>query len=385
MYHFPYRLPHFFRSKPSIELEELFLTAAIMDFAASAIALFEPIYLWTLGFDVRAIMFFYLMVYVPYFFIVPLGGKFVARFGHQRSILISTIFLVMYLAALVNIADYRWLFFVAPIFLTLQKTFYWPAYHVDFMRFSVREERGSEYSALWAISTMMFVLGPIVGGTVVKFFGFPALFMGASFLILLSSTPLFISRVEPKRESFSYWKSLALPFRKRYHKNSRGYMALGEELILITIWPIFLLLTLKDNLFNVGLFVGGSAFLTAFATLAIGKLTDRIKKHTVLAVGGISTAVSWLVRLLPLSPATAFVVDTYSRINRNTTFVSMTTMTYDRAHDDDLSWHGVLYEQGFAIAKSSIAVAVIILASVADPFAAAFVVSAVVSLFYLVF
>lgn len=385
MHHFPYRLPHFFRSKPSIELEELFLTAAIMDFAASAIALFEPIYLWTLGFDVRAIMCFYLMVYATYYFLAPLGGKFVAHFGHQRSILISTVFLVVYLAALVNIADYRWLFFVAPIFLTLQKTFYWPAYHVDFMRFSVREERGSEYSALWAISTMMYVLGPIVGGTVVKFFGFPALFLGASFLILLSSTPLFLTKTSQKLENFSYWKSLALPFRKRYHRNTRGYMALGEELILMALWPIFLLTKLADNLFSVGLFVGASAFVTAFVTLAIGKVTDRTSKHAVLATGGIATSVGWLVRLLAMSPLTAFLVDTYSRIARNTTYVSMTTMTYDRAHDDDYSWHGVMYEQGFALAKSLMALAVIILASVADPFAAAFVVSAIVSLFYLVF
>jgi len=383
--HFPFRLPHFFRSKPSVELEELYLTAGIMDFAASAITLFEPIYLWTLGFDIRQIMMFYLLVYVPYFFLAPLGGKFVAHFGHQRSILISTVFLVAYIALLVNVADYAWLVWVAPIFLALQKSFYWPAYHFDFMRFSIREERGSEYSALWAISTLMFVLGPVVGGTVVKFFGFPALFIGASFLILLSSTPLFFTKSQPKREAYSYWKSLILPFRRRYHKNTRGYLALGEELILLTIWPILILVTLKDNYFNVGLFIGASALLTAFATLVIGKLTDRVSKHKILATGGAASALGWLARLLTLTPMAAFVVDTYSRIARNATFVSMTTMTYDRAHDDDLSWHGVLYEQGFALAKSLMAIAVIIVASAFDPFPAAFVLSAVVSFFYLVF
>ncbi len=381
--HFPH-FPHYFRKHVPLQVEELFASSAIMDFAGAAITLFEPIYLWTLGYRVREIMGFYLIVYVAYFFLLPLGGKFVARYGHERSILISTIWLVLYFLALVGIRQNAQVFFVAPLLIALQKTFYWPAYHFDLMRFAVKEERASEFSALWSLTTLMYVLGPIAGGVVVKFFGFPQLFLGAALVILLSSAPHFLSRPIPKHEEYSYGKSFLLPFRRRYWRNTIGYLALGEELIQLTLWPIFISIILAD-LFGVGLIVGASALLTAIATLLIGKWTDRTSKHNVLASGGAVTAGVWLLRTLFRTTPLVFLLDTVGRLSHNTTFVSMTTMTYDRAHEDDYSWHGVYYEQGFAIAKSLVALFVIVLASVADPFQGAFVLAGIVSLFYLVF
>src|SRR5207247_1058254 len=155
-------------AKLSTQLEELYMSVAIMEFAVAAISLFEPIYLWTLGYRVPQIAFFYLIVYVAYYPLVPLGGKFVAKFGHERSILISTFFYVGYYVALISIRWHPSLFALAPILFALQKTFYWPAYHFDFIRFSAREERGREFSGLWSLSTMMAVLGPIAGGFLVK-------------------------------------------------------------------------------------------------------------------------------------------------------------------------------------------------------------------------
>ncbi len=380
----PIHFPHYFKKHLPLQLEELYLSSAIMDFAAAAIALFEPIYLWMLGYRIREIMLFYLIVYLAYFVLVPLGGKFIARFGHERSILISTIWFVLYYTALIGIAQFSNLFYIAPVLFALQKTFYWPAYHADFIRFSAKDERAKEFSGLWAISTLMLVLGPIVGGVVVKFFGFAPLFFGASIAILLSSSPLFASHTPPKREVYSYWKSFALPFRRRYWRSTVGYLALGEELVLMTIWPVFIALVFRD-LFNVGLLVGASAFLTALITLLIGRWADRENKHHVLAAGGIATAAAWLARLFIRTPPGVFVVDTLSRISRNTTYVTETTMTYDRAHEDDYSWHAVYYEQGFAIAKSLMAVLIIALASLADPFAASFVAAGIVSFLHLVF
>lgn len=376
--------PHYFKTRLPLQIGELYLSSAIMDFASAAIALFEPIYLWTIGYRIQHIMVFYLILYLAYYVLVPLGGKFIARFGHERSILISTFWLVLYFVALMGIAHFSILFYFAPLFFALQKTFYWPAYHFDFLRFSEKHERGTEFSALWSITTVMYVLGPIIGGIVVKFFGFTPLFLGACVVILLSSMPLFATKTKAKPEAFSYWKSFVLPFRRRYWRNTVGYLALGEELVLMTIWPIFILLVFHD-LFDVGLLVGASAFLTAIATLFVGKWTDKTAKHHVLNTGGIATAAAWLIRLFAQSAPGVFLLDTVSRISRNTTYVSMTTMTYDRAHEDDYSWHGVYYEQGFAIAKSLIAILIIGLAGIADPFQTAFVLSALVSLFYLVF
>jgi len=377
-YHTAWHFPHYFRKHLPKQLEELYLTSAITDFSSAALAIFEPIYLWSLGYRIREIMVYYLILYVVDFFLLPLGGKFVARFGHERSILISTGWMVGYYVALINIPNAASLFCVAPLLFALQKAFYWPAYHVDFMRFSAKEERGAEYSGVAALSTIMYTIGPIAGGAVVKFFGFDALFVIGIVSILLSSIPLFVTKSPLKREEFSYWKSLVLPFRRRYQRTTVAYLSLGHELILMTVWPIFILLSFGD-LFDVGLLVGLSALVTALATLAIGKWTDRKPKGDVLRFGGIGNLAVWLLRMVSRIPPMVLVMEWIGRIFYNSSVVSMTAITYDRAHEDDYSWHGVLYEQGFAIAKSLMALAVFILAAHTDPFVIAFALAALVS------
>lgn len=355
-----------------------------MDFAAAAITLFEPIYLWSLGYRIPEIMLFYLLVYVPYYFLLPLGGKFVARLGPERAILFSTFWLVAYFTALIGIGSVPELFFVAPILFALQKTFYWPAYHFQFMRWSERTERGSEFSALWTVSTMMYVIAPVVAGLVIKFYGFTPLFIGAAILILFSSAPLFYSKTPPKREEYSYLKSFVLPFRRRYIKNTAGYLGLGEELVGMTIWPIFILLIFGDVL-NLGILVGVSALITSIATLVAGKLTDRIPKKRVLSVSSLIQAGLWLVRLATRTHLPVFLTDVAGRATHNGVFVSLTTLTYDRAHEDDYSWHGVYYEQGFALAKSLMAAVIIVIAAWFDPFNASFAIAGLSSLLYLIF
>ena len=377
-FHTAWHFPHYFRKHLPKQLEELYLTSAITDFSSAALAIFEPIYLWTLGYGIREIMVYYLVLYVVDFFLLPLGGKFVARFGHERSILISSLWMVGYYVALINIPNLSNLFYIAPLLFALQKAFYWPAYHVDFMRFSAKEERGAEYSGIAALSTMMYTLGPIAGGLIVKFFGFDALFIVGIVSILLSSIPLFVTKTPVKREVFSYWKSLVLPFRRRYQRTTVAYLSLGHELILMTVWPIFILLSFGD-LFDVGLLVGLSALVTALATLAIGKWADRVPKGRVLRFGGLGNLAVWLLRMVSTVPPMVLVMEWIGRIFYNSSVVSMAAITYDRAHEDDYTWHGVLYEQGFAISKALMALAVFLFAVHVDPFVIAFALAALVS------
>ena len=384
MIHFPHHFPRYFKSKLNPQLRELFFTAALMDFASAAITLFEPIYLWTLGYRLPEIMVFYLLVYGSYFFLVPLGGKFVARFGPERSIMISTVWLVGYFAALIAIGTNSAMLYVAPVLFALQKTFYWPAYHFDFMRYSQKAERASEFSGLWAVTMLMYVLGPVIGGVVVKLYGFQPLFIGAAVIILLSSSPMFQHPGAVKKEAFSYWRSLVLPFRRRYWKNTAGYLGLGEELLGMTVWPIFTLLIYGD-IFEVGALVGASALITSVVTLAAGKFTDRHNKKKILSLSGLLQVGAWLARLFTRHPAGVFAIDVAGRSIHNSVFVSLSALTYDRAHEDDYSWHGVYYEQGFALAKTLMAIVVMMLATSADPFNLVFILGALTSFLYLIF
>src|SRR5690349_2126419 len=244
--------PHYFQKHLSQQLEELYLSVAILDFALAAVVLFEPIYLYNLGYSISHILMYYIMVYGVYYFLVPLGGKFVAHQGPERSIALSTVFLVGYYIALSQVQYHSIMFWVTPLFFSLQKMFYWPAYHTDFIVTSNQGQRGKEFSGLWSLSTLMYILGPIIGGLLIAVFGYNVLFIFVIMTIILSSIPLFFTRVHAPEEHFSYWESFRWPFTRKHIRSTLGYLALGEELILMVIWPIFIFLTYKEAYASIG-------------------------------------------------------------------------------------------------------------------------------------
>ena len=198
-----YNVSHYFSKKVSRQLSELYASVAIMDFAISAIAIFEPIYLWTLGYSLQSIMLFYLAVYGLYFLIIPLGGKFVGQAGYEKTIFISTFFLTLFYFCLFLI-PYHPVFLVLAVFMyAIQKTLYWPAYHGDFAEFSDRTSRGRQAASMETITMFVYVLGPFVGGFILKFFSFNVLFLVVSLLFLASNLPLLITKEKVTKEEDS--------------------------------------------------------------------------------------------------------------------------------------------------------------------------------------
>ncbi len=379
---FSHFTPHYFQKHLSRQLEELYASVAILDFALAAVALFEPVYIYQLGYSLQHVLLFFLMTYAAYFFTLPLGGKFVARFGPERSIALSTILLVGYYGGLMLLKSVDWMFWVTPFFLTLQKTFYWPAYHTDFILTSDQGQRGKEFSGLWSLSILMNIIGPLVGGIVVTTLGFPTLFLGVIAVIILSNIPLFVQPINHIPQPYSYWQSLIMPFQRRHIKTTLAYLGFGEEFVMQFVWPIFIVLVVKSYVEFGGL-IALATLVTAFATLYIGKVVDRNQPRRALAWGTIVTAVVWLTRPFMKLVAPVLISDTLGRIAKNTTFVPMTAMTYERAlQEKNIIPRAVFYEQGFALAKS-LAPALIIVASLIMPtFTAAFIIAGVVSLLY---
>jgi len=381
--HFFHR--HYFHRRLQKQLQELYASVAILDFALAAVILFEPIYLWRLGYGVTDLMWYYVVVYGLYFFLAPLGGKIVARFGPERSIATSTLFLVGYYLALLLVPQSAVWFWIAPVLFALQKMLYWPAYHTDFLRSADPKEQGKEYSAMWSLVTIVMVLGPLVGGFVVAWFGFTTLFIGAMVIILLSSIPLFVVPTRPASTPLSYSKMLWLSFHPRYRRQTLGFLALGEELILLTIWPLFLALTYA-SLDVFGSIVAGSTLLTALLTLVLGNYLDRHQPAVPLRWSGFVTALVWLTRPVLHSLRLVFLSDILGRMAKNGSFVSLSTLIYARARKEQTPIiQSVLLEQGFALGKGLGAILVIIAANFFSPLEASFVIAGALSFFYLLF
>ncbi len=333
----------FFAKQLRREVKELYFSVAILDFAVAAVSLFEPIYLWKIGFGIPEILLFYLSVYTLYFFILPLGAKIAQGKGFEHSILYSSPFLILYYLSLFAIPFSPWFIGVAVISFAIQKALYWPGYHGDFAVYSEDGERGKELSNLAIMMSLAAAVGPIAGGLLIYFFGFPTLFMIASAAILASNIPLFSTREEFTPKTFSYTSAYANLIKKENRRPVFSYFGYGEELIFMVLWPVFLFVILKNEL-SVGSLAAIATIMMMIVVLYIGKLTDQKNKRSVLKTGVFLSGASWLMRVFMVTPLGIFFADTITRIGRNITQVPLLTLTYDTAKRESFlrPWMGVM-------------------------------------------
>lgn len=330
-----------------------------MDFAVAAVTLFEPIYLFTLGYSLRVILLFYIQVYIIYFIILPLGAKFASRFGYEHSITTSTIFLIGYYLSLFAIAYNPLFLVIAPLFFSLHKSFYWTGYHADFARFSDGTERGRQVGELTIIDSLVYIAGPFVGGIILAVWGFPALFILVSILILGSSIPLLSTKEIFTPKDFSYQGAYRRLVKKGNRRHFLAYLGFGEDLIVMVIWPVFIYLVVK-NFFSVGLVIALATFVTTIATLYIGKLTDKRKK-SVLRYGAVSSTLIWLIRLIASAGWHVFLIDTLSRVTKNAITIPLTALTYDRAQSTSIMKSVVFFEMALVVGKLLAAITIFLL------------------------
>ncbi len=363
-------------------LKELYLTTTILNFAVSAGLIFEPIYLYTLGFSLAKIMVFYLLVYVFYFFLIPLGGKVVKHKGFEHGIMYGSVFLILYLIFLINIPYHPGFFYLATFSLALQKALFWPGYHADFAYFSKAGQRAREVSVVAILDSIAFILGPLIGGLIISFFGFTMLFLFMCATIIISNIPILTTRESFVPTDMSYLGAYKRLVAKENRRHFWGYFGFGEELIVLTVWPIFMFVAFK-NFFEMGFIVTLSTFVTALAVLYIGKLSDTKDRKKVLRFGIVATLCSWLLRLVAQGTFGLFSTDFFSRVSKHIFGVPMVSGLYENAHTHSIVRTVIFFEMSLTVGKIvAAALLALMFTFVHSDWNTAFILGALFSLFY---
>lgn len=347
---FNYNLPHFLAHRLKRPVKELYLSVALMDLATAAVMIFEPIYLYTQGVSVSQILIFFFIAYAFYFVIMPLGAKFANTFGYEKSIFVSTVFLISYYAVLFLFLSWRWVIFLAPFCLALQKTFYWPGYHADFARFSDEHEQAREIGTLRAIGNAVYIIGPLLGGAIITLAGYQTLFIVVIILIAVSNLPLLLTKEEFKPQPFSYWAAYRRLFKKERRRQFLAYFGFGEELIVLVLWPVFIYLILKKPL-GVGTVVGLATLLASLVTIYVGRVCDKHHKHPVIKLGTSLCFITWPLRAFAATGWQIFLLDALSRIAKNMVYVPLAAITYYRARRTDIMKGVLFFEMALVIGK----------------------------------
>jgi MFS family permease len=373
---------HYFAPHPSRRMRALFVSTAMLNFAAGAMALFEPLYLHSVGLTIPQVILFYAVLYALYFFLLPLGGRICRRHGYEHTILFSSPFLILWYVSLFAIPWNHAFIAVALVSLVLQKILYWPGYHANFVTGGASVEQAREVSNMTVIVGLATVLAPAVGGAVIVAFGYRTLLLAVSLLILISNIPLL--RVpelyEPK--PFNYRQAIARPFKKPNRRRALAFAGYGEELTALVIWPLFMVIVIR-NIATLGIIVSVATLASIVATLYIGRLSDEDDRIAVLRSGTLYTAASWVIRTITAGSLGVFLMDSFYRVSKNMLGVPLVATVYDEARDGLTMETVVMYEMSLALGKVAAAlISAYILWKFPMAWAAVFVVAACFSLLY---
>jgi hypothetical protein len=373
-----YLAPH-----PSTEMKEIFWATTIKNFALSMVGVFEPIFLFQIGFSIPQILVYYIISYGLYVLTAPLGARVCRKHGYEHSMLLSAPFLIIYYLALLMVGMSPAALVVAVIAITIRKTLYWPSYHANFATSMHKDEEGREVSTIGALSSVFTAFAPALGGLIVTLWGFSALFMAVSALILLSNVPLLRTPEVFVPTRFPYAEMLHRFFNRKAVRRFFAFFGYGEQIMATTLWPIFIAIVVPD-LLAVGAVVSLAKVADVLMTLYVGRVSDDGGKRGLLRSGSFFTAMSWLVRPMVNGPLGIFLIDTSYGVAKNVLTVPFLSLLYEHAKDGDIMVRIVFAEMAISLGRviaSSIALAVFMFAP-GDPWNAIFVLAAACSLLY---
>ena len=265
------------------------------------------------------------------------------------------------------------------------KMFYWPAYHANFARFSLEEEQGREISNLWAISSLVTIIAPLLGGIIIEFWGFKVLFFISSLLILFSNLPMLATKEIFEPSDFSLINAFKNLFNQEKRRDFWSIFGFGEEFIVLVLWPIFMFLTIS-NFLGLGIISAVSILISTIVLLLVGNLTDKKDPKPLFVFGVISYFFSWLIKILARNSLGVLVVDAYSRISKNISSVPLMAKLYKQAHNGSVMSTVAFFEMSLVIGKiTAIIICLLLLQIFAPGWNAIFIAGAIYTLFYLLF
>lgn len=321
------KLSNFFKNK---ELNHFYISVAIMQFGIALIAIFIPIYLYTIGYPIQKIILFYFLASLYYIFISYFCAKIVSNIGSKHSMLISAPFAIASFLGLNYLKTNPKIFMIIPLFLAIYWCFYWYGYHLNYLKNSNKKNRGKEVSFMHSIRLTMAAIAPFIGGLIASY-NFTYLYITGSVLIFLGTIPLFLEKENYQKIKFTFMDVFSLMAKRKKSKEFLTYTGYSIDAIInLLIWPIFLIITLASIKIT-GLIVSLSMIASLILLYFMGKLTDKTDKTKLIKKLTIFHSLSWIFRIFATGAKSIFVIDSYRNLTEKAILIPWTTQSYNHA------------------------------------------------------
>lgn len=289
----------FFRNK---EINALYVTLALIQFASGLAGIFVPIYFWKLGMPFWKILFFFLLESAFFILITLSLVSLIKKLIDKLLMLLSVPFLALFYLGLNFFTEAPFLFYLIPFLRSVSGFLFNVGYHVSFAGAADGDSLGREIGAMYLVSSLVTLSAPFLGGLIIAASGFKGVFTLSTLLLFLAVLPLFYF---PKRilspdisqktiREYLLSKPI-LPFTV----SGAGYAM--ETMVGLIVWPIFMFIALGSiqefgGVMSMGLLAG------AAITFLMGFLSDAGRRRKVISWSSVLGAIIWLSRLFYAAP-----------------------------------------------------------------------------------
>lgn len=316
------------------EIAEIYATVAIKKFAFQMVTIFQAIYLYRhFEESLPKVLLFYAATSILFGLLAPLGAKIMSRIGLKKSITASFPFAFLFYIFLLNIEKVAYFYILAIIVSAFYKTLFWPAFHIEFTKFSKDQERGREFSTYRALISVASAVAPFAGGFIISYWGFPFVFGAVLALLSVAAFPLLLSPDVHQHYTDTYEKAFLRYLHPKNWKQILAFVSKGSEAaIQIVIWPIFIY-NLAIDYSSLGAITTGSMVVSLFAGLVLGRFLDTKKtKRKILRISTIFLSIAHFTKIFVYNAWSALGVDVFHKLAGNTgTHITYQTILYDEA------------------------------------------------------
>lgn len=316
---------------PRKELQRIYISAAIRTFAVSLLGIFLPLYLYVeQGYSFQDTLLFFIFYSLVFAITSPLGAKCAARFGPRHTIIFSVPLYLASVLLLFMLPSVNIPLIIISSLLGASQGFYWLGMHLVFHHASHKDHRGEEVGKRTAATIVAGMLGPLLGGFMILFVGFPAIFLITFLLLLLSGIVLFRHDDQHTRYHFSVRSVL----NKKHWKDSLFFVSRGTEVIANgVIWPLLIFAVLR-NYFSLGIAGSMLSGVSAVLLVSMGRLSDHTDKRKIIRIATLFDAVVWILRGLVITTTQVFSTTILAALTHGIREAPVGAMEYDKAQGE---------------------------------------------------
>lgn len=375
---------HFLRNK---EMNEIYLSLGIVNFALGLVSVFVPIYLYQLGFSMMEILLYYFLlpinsIILTRYFVAPL----VIKVGVKKSILYSVIFKIIFFVGLQILPGASWLIFILPTLNVLKTQVGSLSYHLNYLEHSDATKRGREVSAIFGSTLFAGLMAPLFGGLIISLAGFNVLFTLAIILMIVSAIPiLWLPKQktvgEVPFETKGMWREMFRSSNIPLFVSYGGYAI--EEWIGFVVWSLFIFFMLKSTT-EVGAINTIVAGITFCVFYLVGRLSDKKDKKQLIKFSNFLYFFGWVGRIFANNFGAVVFVDSYKNITGNMLQVPWVAFSYDLAAKRNYFRFIVEREIMFDLARATFVPLILLAFAIGfKPFVLSFMIAAICSLGYM--